>query len=128
MYYDFNMSNTTVGAHDEVLKTALSKYYQEKLGNNAIISKRLQAEYGIQMRSPSHPITIFYCVLTILLVKRRRKELGLHGSKTTMKTIDLSEAEQLVVKAMDKDPAKRSGVRTIHQKIAFDEKIHLSRY
>ena len=47
------------------------------------------------MRSPSHPITIFYCVLTILLVKRRRKELGLHGSKTTMKTIDLSEAEQL---------------------------------
>ena len=44
-----------------------------------------------------------------------------------MKTIDLSEAEQLVIKAMDKDPAKRSGVRTIHQKIAFDEKTHLSR-
>ena len=61
-------------------------------------------------------------------VKRRRKELGLHGSKATMKTIDLSEAEQLVIKAMDKDPAKHSGVRTIHHKIAFDEKIHLSRY
>ena len=26
MYYDFNMSNTTVGAHDEFLKTALLKY------------------------------------------------------------------------------------------------------
>jgi hypothetical protein len=60
-------------------------------------------------------------------VKRRRKELGLHGSKATMKIIDQSEAEQLVIKAMDNDPAKRSGVRTIHHKIAFDEKIHLSR-
>ena len=60
-------------------------------------------------------------------VKRRRKELGLYGSKATMKTIDPSLAEQLVIKAMDKDPAKRSGVRTIHQKIAFEEKIHLSR-
>jgi hypothetical protein len=60
-------------------------------------------------------------------VKRRRKELGLHGSRATMKTIDPSEAEQLVIKAMDKDPAKRSGVRTVHHKIAFDEKVHLSR-
>ena len=60
-------------------------------------------------------------------VKRRCKELGLHGSKATMKAVDPSEAEQLVVKAMDKDPAKRSGVRTIHHKIAFDKKIHLSR-
>ena len=60
-------------------------------------------------------------------VKRRRKQLGLHGSKATMKIIDPSEAEQLVIKAMDKDPAKRSGVRTIHQKIAFDDKTHLSR-
>ena len=70
-------------------------------------------------------------MLTMLVsdstIKRRRKELGLHGSKTTMKTIDPSEAQQLVIKAMDKDPAKRSGVRTIHQKIAFDEKTHLSR-
>jgi hypothetical protein len=44
-----------------------------------------------------------------------------------MKIIDPFEAEQLVIKAMDKDPAKRSGVRTIHHKIAFDEKIHLPR-
>ena len=45
------MSNTTVGADDEILKAALLKYHQEKLANNAMISKRLQAEYGIQMRS-----------------------------------------------------------------------------
>ena len=60
-------------------------------------------------------------------VKRRRKELGLYRSKAMMKTIDLSLAEQLVIKAMDKDPAKRSGVCTIHQKIAFEEKTHLAR-
>ena len=60
-------------------------------------------------------------------VKRCRKKLGLHGSKATMKTIDLSLAEQLVIKAMDKDPGKRSGVHTIHQKIAFEEKTHLAR-
>ena len=70
-------------------------------------------------------------MLTMLVsdstVKRRRKELGLHGSETTMKTIDISEAEQLVIKAMDKDPAKRSGVWTMHHRIAFDEKTHLTR-
>ena len=44
-----------------------------------------------------------------------------------MKTIDPIEAEQLVLKALDKDPAKRSGIRTIHQKVAFDSGIHLSR-
>jgi len=65
---------------------------------------------------------------SVSTVKRRRKEIGLHGSGATMKTIDPSEAEQLVVKALDKDPAKRSGVRTIHQKVAFDDGIHLTRY
>ena len=39
-------------------------------------------------------------------VKRHRKEMELHGSGSTMKTIDPHEAEQLIVKALDKDPAK----------------------
>ena len=43
-------------------------------------------------------------------VKCRHKEIGLHGSGSTMKTIDPHKAEQLIVKALDKDPAKRSGV------------------
>jgi hypothetical protein len=42
---------TTAGANDETLKAALQKYHQEKLTNNMMISKRLQAEYGIHMRS-----------------------------------------------------------------------------
>jgi len=32
------------------------------------------------------------------------------------------------LKALDKDPAKCSGVCTIHQKIAFDDNIHLTQY
>jgi len=60
-------------------------------------------------------------------VKRRRKEMKFCGSGSTMKTIDQYEAEQLVVKAMDKDPAKRSGVQTIHHRVAFDSGVHLSR-
>jgi len=35
-----------------------------------------------------------------------------------MKTIDPIEAQQLVLKALDKDPAKQSGVWTIYQRIA----------
>ena len=54
--------------------------------------------------------------------------MALRGSGSTMKTIDPIEAEQLVLKALDKDPSKRSGVRTIHQKVAYDSGIHLSRW
>lgn len=60
-------------------------------------------------------------------VKRRRREMNFRGSGSTMKTIDPYKAEQLVVKAMDKDPAKRSGVQTIHNRVAFDSGVHLSR-
>jgi hypothetical protein len=37
-------------------------------------------------------------------------------------------AEQLVVGKMDKDPAKRAGVRTVMHKIAFEDGIHMTRY
>jgi len=45
-----------------------------------------------------------------------------------MKTIDPAEGEQLVLKALNKDPAKCSGMHTIHQKIAFNDNIHLTWY
>lgn len=45
-----------------------------------------------------------------------------------MRNIDPAEAEQLVVSAMNKDPARRSGVRTIHSKIVFETGTHLTRY
>jgi hypothetical protein len=54
--------------------------------------------------------------------------MDLKGGGATMKTIDPGTAEQLVVNKMDKDPAKRAGVRTIMHKIAFEDGIHLTRY
>ena len=63
-----------------------------------------------------------------MTVKRRRKALGLTGSGATMRAMPLQTAEQLVVAQMDKDPAKRHGVRTIQHKIAFNEGVHLTRY
>ena len=62
------------------------------------------------------------------IVNQCQKEMGLQGSASTMKTMDLSAAEQLVVKVVDKDPAKCSGVQTIHQRIAFDNGIYLIQY
>jgi hypothetical protein len=59
-------------------------------------------------------------------VKRHQKVMKFQGSGSTMKTIDPYEAEQLVVKALDKDPAKQSGVQTIHHRVAFDSGAHLS--
>jgi len=54
------------------------------------------------------------------MVKRCRKEMKFWGSGSTMKTIDPYKAEQLVVKALDKNPAKRSGLQTIHHRVAFE--------
>lgn len=54
--------------------------------------------------------------------------MGFYGSSVTMKKIDPLAAEQLVVDQMDHDITKRSGVRTVQAKIAFERGIHLSRY
>lgn len=61
-------------------------------------------------------------------VKRRRKELGLMGSRgSTSQALPHAVKEQLVVDQMNKDPAKRRGVNTVWQKIAFDEEVHLTK-
>lgn len=60
-------------------------------------------------------------------VKRRRKELGLMGSGPTTRAMPHAIKEQLVVNQMNKDPAKRHGVRTIMQKVAFNEHVHLTK-
>lgn len=60
-------------------------------------------------------------------VKRRRKELGLTGSGPTTRALPYAVKEQLVVNQMSKDPARRHGVHTIQQKVAFNEEIHLTK-
>ena len=60
-------------------------------------------------------------------VKRRRKELGLTGSGATTKSLPMNEREQLVLDAMDRDPARHQGVRAIQQNIAYYDGKHLTR-
>lgn len=61
-------------------------------------------------------------------VKRRRKDLGLSGSGATTRSMPRQDAEHLVIAQMDRDPAKRHGVRTIRQGLAFHKGVHLTRY
>jgi hypothetical protein len=50
------------------------------------------------------------------------------GSGPTTWSLPHTTKEQLVINQMNKDPAKRHGVHTIQHKIAFHEKIHLTKY
>lgn len=61
-------------------------------------------------------------------VKRRRKELGLYGSRTTAKTMPLEEAEQLILDELGRDPSKHSGVKKIQHKVAFNTGKHIAKY
>jgi hypothetical protein len=58
-------------------------------------------------------------------VKKRRAQLGLAGSRKTMKVLDPKEAEQLVLDEMDNDAARHQGPRTIRHKIAMRTGQHL---
>jgi hypothetical protein len=59
-------------------------------------------------------------------VKKHRMQLGLTGSRKTMKMLDPKEAEQLVLDEMDNDAARHQG-RTIRHKIAMRTGQHLLR-
>lgn len=63
-------------------------------------------------------------------VKRRRKELGIYGSRTTAKTMPLEEAEQLILDELGRDPSKHSGVKNlkIQHKVAFNTGRHIAKY
>lgn len=58
-------------------------------------------------------------------VKKRHMELGLTGSRKTMKILDPKEAEQLVLDEMDNDATRHQGPRTIRHKIAMRMGQHL---
>ncbi|KAH9921377.1 hypothetical protein B0H21DRAFT_701632 [Amylocystis lapponica] len=108
-----NQHAPTLKAEDDRLSAALLEYHREKLTDNGKISRRLAADHGIQMSATT--------------VKRRRKKLKLSGSGVTTKTMAPLPRTQLVLSQMDKDPARRQGVRTIQQKIAFEQGVHLTR-
>ncbi|KAF8811204.1 hypothetical protein BYT27DRAFT_7221594 [Phlegmacium glaucopus] len=82
-----------------LLRETLEKYHQGLITNNQRISELLLADHGINMK----PRT----------VKKHWQQLGLTGSQKTMKMLDPTEAEQLVLDQMDHDPARHQG-RTGH--------------
>ena len=58
---------------------------------------------------------------------RRRRLLGLHGSRTTTRVLPVTVKRQLVLDQMSKDPARRQGPDLIKEGIAFDQGVHISR-
>jgi hypothetical protein len=67
------------------------------------------------------------CIYSAATVKRRRKALGLKGSRAKEKSMPLTECEGLVLQQLDQDPSNRQGVRTIMHKVAHNSGVHLSR-
>lgn len=117
---------------DPVLVQALEKYHRQKLVSNEQISELLLAEYGIKMRYA--PVASMTCKLNAKLVayskstvKRRRRELGLHGSRVTSKTMPIIQAEELVIDELNRDPSQHAGVGTIQSKVAFNTGQHLAK-
>ncbi|KAF8555790.1 hypothetical protein OG21DRAFT_1410338 [Imleria badia] len=70
----------------------LHEYHHRNITNKKLISKLLLAEHGIRMSEAT--------------VTRRRKSLGLHGSRTTSHTLSATVKRQLVLDQMAKDPAR----------------------
>ena len=60
-------------------------------------------------------------------VKRRRMKLGFAASRVVAKTLSRQEMEDMVVKEMNEDLSRHSGVRTITAKVALNSETHIPR-
>ncbi|KAJ6622518.1 hypothetical protein B0H10DRAFT_2162751 [Mycena sp. CBHHK59/15] len=98
---------------EKCLEAGLRRYHSEVKTDNKEIVALLWADYKIKTSDST--------------VKRRRKKLGLSGGAGTMKKMSKTDAEQLIVDKMDKDPAKRAGVRTIRAQVALEDGVILPR-
>ncbi|KAJ7501648.1 hypothetical protein B0H11DRAFT_1713461 [Mycena galericulata] len=117
MSFNRNPNGKNQYPHDEEkekrLCAALHSYHSDGLSSYPLIAKLLAKEHGIIMSGKT--------------VQRRLDVLGLYAAKKTMKTLSLAEAEQLVVTEMDKDVAKRLGVRTVRAKVTKNAGVILPR-
>ncbi|KAF8575628.1 hypothetical protein K439DRAFT_1369451, partial [Ramaria rubella] len=79
-------------ANDKTVNQILVDYHCRGIQNRQLVSRMLQAEYGITMSEAT--------------VTQRHKDIGLKGSNTT--TLELSETvkRQLVADQLDKDPTR----------------------
>ncbi|KAF8967102.1 hypothetical protein BDZ97DRAFT_1903511 [Flammula alnicola] len=101
-----NQFDPVLTADSSILQEALEKYHRRLITDNKRISDLLLADHNIEMK----PRT----------VKKRRQQLGLVGSRKTMKTIDPKEAEQLVLDQMDRDPARHQAYGRTGQHLTRD--------
>ena len=85
------------------------------------------SKWGEQLSSNGPIDRLKFIVTSASTVKRRRRALGFLGSRSTMKTIDLTKAKQLVVAHMDANSLKPACARIIQHQIAYEESIHLPR-
>ncbi|KAJ7021740.1 hypothetical protein C8F04DRAFT_972311 [Mycena alexandri] len=112
-----NPSGKNQHAHDadfeDQLAVGLRRYHREAKTDNKEIAALLLADYKITTSAST--------------VKRRRKALGLSGGGATVKKMAKADAVQLVLNKVDKDPAKRAGVRTIRATVAFEDGVILTR-
>jgi len=91
----------------------LREYHRRNITDKKLISKLLLAEHGIHMSAAT--------------VTRRRRFLGLHGSRTTSRTLPVTTKRQLILDQMAKDPTRRQGPDSIKERIAFEQGVHISR-
>ncbi|KIM46705.1 hypothetical protein M413DRAFT_440291 [Hebeloma cylindrosporum] len=95
------------------IRQALETYHRQRLFSNEKISALLLKEHGLTIASSA--------------VKRRRKELGFHSPRVTMRTMPYQEMVQLVVEELDRDHARSRGVQNIQARITFNCGVTLSR-
>ncbi|KAJ7166545.1 hypothetical protein C8R43DRAFT_878000 [Mycena crocata] len=86
------------------MAVALTKYHSDGITKYETLRRLLEKQHNI--------------VVGRKTVQRRLGKLGLHAGHKTMQRLGHAAAEQLIVSEMDKDVAKRHGVRTIKAKVA----------
>lgn len=111
----------------------LAEYHRRLITSKEDISALLLAEHGIRMS-----YVWKWHILNMLItcdtysnspstVTRRKRELGLQSGGATVKKMDEAEARQLVYKHLAEDSARKSGPRSIRERIASKDSVHLPR-
>ncbi|KIK33744.1 hypothetical protein CY34DRAFT_65002, partial [Suillus luteus UH-Slu-Lm8-n1] len=89
---------------DHKVADLLREYHRRNISDRKLISKLLQAEHGIKMSEAT--------------VARRRRELGLFGSRVMAAKLPDATKRQLVLDQLANDPRGRHGPRIVKELIA----------
>ncbi|KAG2133446.1 hypothetical protein BD769DRAFT_1627428 [Suillus cothurnatus] len=98
---------------DHKVADLLREYHRRNISDRKLLSKLLQAEHGIKMSEAT--------------VARRRRELGLFGSRLTATQLPEVTKRQLVLDQLADDPSGRRGPRVVKELIANKTGVMLPR-